>query len=364
MSWLAGAEGRGDLAQAVRKLRSAVSAAKPKRALITGISGQDGSFLAELLLEKGYTVTGLVHGEASHGAAERSEAGTRRADPPLGCSEHLRDRLALVQGELLAPETLREAIEGVRPHEIYHLAAPSFVPASWERPGETVRAIAGSTAAILEAVRELDPSMRVFVAASGAIFGDAPSSPQREDTPCRPTTPYAVAKLTAHHLVGLLRTRDGLHASSGIVFNHESERRPEQFVTRKITRAAAAISLGLRDELTLGDTSAVRDWSFAGDVVHGAWLMLQQDRPGDYVLASGVPHTVADFARAAFERVGLDCERYLRIDPALVRAPERVRSVGDPGHARERLGWTPRLGFEQLVARMVDADLRELAAAS
>jgi GDPmannose 4,6-dehydratase len=326
----------------------------PKRALITGISGQDGSFLAELLLEKGYAVTGLVHGRTKPG----------EADPPLGCSEHLRARLELVRGELLAPETLREAIEQVRPHEIYHLAAPSFVPASWERPGETVRAIAGSAAAILEAVRALDSSTRVFVAASGAIFGDAPSSPQSEDTPCRPATPYAVAKLTAHQLVGLLRARDGLHASSGIVFNHESERRPEQFVTRKITRAAAAISLGLGDELTLGDTTAVRDWSFAGDVMHGAWLMLQQDRPDDYVLASGVPHTVADFARAAFQRVGLDSGRYLRVDPALVRPPERVRSVGDPSRARQRLGWAPRLDFEQLVARMVDADLRELAAAS
>jgi GDPmannose 4,6-dehydratase len=336
----------------------------PKRALITGISGQDGSFLAELLLEKGYAVAGLVHGGAGPRAADHGRGRSGEAGPPLGCSEHLRDRLELVRGELLAPETLREAIERMRPHEIYHLAAPSFVPASWERPGETVRAIAGATAAILEAVRELDPSMRVFAAASGAIFGDALSSPQREDTPCRPTTPYAVAKLTAHQLVGLLRGSDGLHASSGIVFNHESERRPEQFVTRKITRAAAAISLGLRDELTLGDTTAVRDWSFAGDVVHGAWLMLQQDSPDDYVLASGVPHTVAEFARAAFQRVGLDSERYLRVDQSLVRPPERVLNVGDPSRARERLGWAPRLDFEQLVARMVDADLRELAAAS
>ena len=198
------------------------------RALITGVTGQDGSFLAELLLEKGYAVTGLV----------RDGART------LGSCEHLRDELELVSGDLLEPETLREAVRSARPSEIYHLAAPSFVPASWERPGETIRAIAGSCAAILEAVRDIDADTRVFVATSGGMFGDAPESPQREDTPCRPTTPYAIAKLAAHQLVGVLRGHYGLHASSGILFNHESERRPEQFVTRRITRGAAAIALG------------------------------------------------------------------------------------------------------------------------
>lgn len=316
-----------------------------RRALITGVSGQDGSFLAELLLEKGYAVTGVLRDPAQGS---------------LGCSEHLRGRIVLVRGDLLAPATLREAIAGVRPHEIYHLAAPSFVPASWDRPEETLRAIAGSAAAILEAVRELAPATRVFVSASGAIFGGAGESPQREDTPCRPLTPYAVAKLAAHQLVGLLRVRDGLHASSGILFNHESERRPERFVTRRITRAAAAISLGLQQELTLGDLSAVRDWSFAGDIVRGAWLMLQQERPGDYVLAGGVPRTVADFARTAFACVDLDAERYLRVDPALVRSAETTSSVGDPSRARERLGWEPQVDFQQLVQRMVTADLREL----
>jgi GDPmannose 4,6-dehydratase len=316
-----------------------------RRALITGITGQDGSFLAELLLDKGYAVTGVVR------------------DPvrgSLGCSEHLRAQVELVHGDLLAPDTLRDAVERVRPREIYHLAAPSFVPASWDRPEETVRAVAGSAAAILETVRELTPSTRVFVSASGAIFGDAPESPQREDTPCHPTTPYAVAKLAGRQLVGLLRARDGLHASSGIVFNHESERRPERFVTRRITRAVAAISLGLEQELTLGDLSAVRDWSFAGDIVHGAWLMLQQEHPDDYVLASGIPHTVADFAHAAFACVDLDLERHVRIDPALVRPAETTPSVGDPSRARARLGWTPQVDFEQLVQRMVAADLREL----
>jgi len=318
-------------------------------ALITGITGQDGSFLAELLLEKGYSVTGLVRG-----AAERS----------LGCTEHLRGRVQLVRGDLLEPDTLRAAIEQVRPREIYHLAGPSFVPASWERPGETIRAIAGSCAAILEAVRAIDREMRVFVAASGAMFGEAAESPQREDTPCRPATPYAIAKLAAHELAGALRAHDGLYASSGIVFNHESERRPERFVTRRITRGAAAIALGLQQELALGSLQAVRDWSFAGDIVQGAWLMLQQDRPDDYVLASGVPHTVAELARTAFACVDLDAERYLRVDRTLVRAEESTPSVGDPTKAREQLGWEPRVGFEELVARMVQADLRSLRAAA
>jgi len=337
-------------------------AAENRRALITGISGQDGSFLAELLLGKGYAVTGLVRGPATgRGDALHDDV---PAEPPLGCSEHLRDRLALVSGELLQPASLHAAIEAVRPHEIYHLAAPSFIPASWEHPRETVLAIAGSTAAVLETVRELnreaDSAIRVFVPASAAIYGDAPESPQREDTPCRPTTPYGAARLAAHELVGQLRAHDGLHASSGIVFNHESERRPERFVTRRIARAAAAISLGLQHEVTLGDLSAVRDWSFAGDIVYGAWLMLQQDEPGDYVLASGVAHTVADFARVAFACVDLDYERYVGVDPSLVRPAETVPSVGDPARARERLGWRPRLAFEELVQRMVAADLREL----
>lgn len=319
----------------------------PPSALITGITGQDGSFLAELLLQKGYKVTGMIRGEEG---------------PPLGCSEHLRGQIQLVRGDLLEPETLHGALARVRPREIYHLAAPSFVPASWERPGETIRAIAGSCAAILEAVREIDRDTRVFVACSGAIFGEAPESPQREDTPCRPTSPYAIAKLAGHELVGALRAHDGLHASSGIAFNHESERRPERFVTRRVTRAAAAISLGLQQELTLGSLDAVRDWSFAGDIVEAAWLMLQQDQPADYVLASGVPHTVAELARTAFACLDLDIERHLRVDAARVRASEPTPSIGDPSRAREQLGWRARMSFEQLVQRMVQADLQALRA--
>ncbi len=318
-----------------------------RSALITGLTGQDGSFLAELLLEKGYGVTGL-----HRGAPEQ----------PLGASEHLREQVQLVRGDLLQPGTLRAAIDQVRPSEIYHLAAPSFVPESWQRPQQTMSAIVGSTAAILEAVRDLDPRMRVYVPASGSIFGDARESPQREDTPCRPQTPYAIAKLAAHQLVGALRSEDGLLACSGIVYNHESERRPERFVTRRITRGAAAIALGLKQELEIGDLDAVRDWSFAGDIMRGAWMMVQQDDPEDYVLASGVARTVAELARTAFACVDLDAKRYLRVDPSLVRTAEPTPSVGDPRRAHERLGWEPHVSFAELVERMVKADLRSLQA--
>jgi GDPmannose 4,6-dehydratase len=319
-----------------------------KSALITGIAGQDGSFLAELLLEKGYAVSGM----------------SRRApSESLGSSEHLRAQLSIVRGELLDADGLAATIAALRPDELYHLASPSFVPASWERPAESIAAIAGSAAAVLAAVRDFSPHTRVFLPASGAIFGDAPQAPQNELTPPRPTTPYAIAKLAAHQLVGAVRVHDGVHASSGILYNHESERRPERFVTRRITRAAAAIALGRERELTLGALDAVRDWSFAGDIVHGAWLMLQQPQGDDYVLASGVGRTVAELARVAFACVELEAERYVRVDESLVRAPERTPSVGDPTKARAQLGWEPQLGFEQLIERMVRADLNSLQAA-
>ncbi len=314
-----------------------------RRALVTGLTGQDGSFLAELLLAEGYAVTGVVR-DWPHSAS-------------LGAAEHLRGRVDAVPGELLDPESLRTAVTQVRPHELYHLAAPSFVPASWERPAQTCAAIVNATAALLEAVREVDPAIRVFVAGTGAIFGAAGESPQREQTPCRPETPYAIAKLAAHNLSGAMRAHDGLYACSGILYNHESERRPEQFVTRKLTRAAAAVELGLASEVEVGDLDAVRDWSFAGDIMRGAWLMLQQDEPQDLILASGEPHTVAEWARAAFACVGRDAEDYLRVTSELVRAPEVTPMVGDPSAARERLGWLPAVGFEQLVERMVEADL-------
>lgn len=318
-----------------------------RRALITGLTGQDGSFLAESLLDDGYEVTGLIHPEGD--------------GPRLGLASHLEGRLETIEGDLLQPDSLRAAVAEVVPDELFHLAAPTFVPESWRRPARTQAAIVVATAALLEAVRDESPATRLLVAGSGEMFGDAPQSPQREDTPCRPRTPYAAAKLAAHQLVGQLRGHAGIFACSAIMYNHESERRPETFVTRKITRAAAAIKLGLATELTLGNTSVVRDWSFAADIMRGCRLMLARPRPDDYVLASGVGHTVADLLDAAFAHVGLDPEDYVRTDPELVRAPEATPPVGDPGRARDELGWVSTLTFEQLVARMVDADLAELS---
>jgi GDPmannose 4,6-dehydratase len=312
---------------------------------VTGITGQDGSFLAELLLARGYDVVGMVN---------------RPPTEPLGASEHLRDRIAIVRGDLLDFGSLRTVVADAHPDELYHLAAPSFVPDSWHRPARTLAAIAGATATLLEAVRDHSGHTRVFVAASGAIFGAAPESPQREETGCSPDTPYGSAKLAAHHTVGLMRAHDGLFACSGILYNHESERRAESFVTRKITRAAAAIKLGLAEEVVLGDMTAVRDWSFAGDVMLGAWLMLQQDEPGDYILASGIGHTVGEFAEQAFAYVGLRAEDHVSFDASLRRPPEATPRVGDSSRARTRLGWQPTLSFEQLIARMVEADLRAL----
>jgi GDPmannose 4,6-dehydratase len=316
-------------------------------ALLTGLTGQDGSFLSELLLEKGYEVVGVMRGDPQQS---------------LGYAEHLRGRVTMLRGDLLDADSLRAAIREVRPQEVYHLAAPAFVPDSWARPGETLQAIAGSTATIIETIREVDPQTRMFLAGSAAMYGEARESPQREDTPCRPTAPYGLAKLAAHNLVGALRAHDDLFVCSGILFNHDSERRPDWFVTRKITHAAAAIKLGIKEEVMLGDVTAVRDWSFAGDIVRGAWLMLQQDRPDDYVLASGVGHTVTDLVRAAFGLVGVDPEGHIQIDQALVRPPEQTPSVGDPSRARAELGWEPSVPFQALVEHMVTHDMRELEA--
>jgi GDPmannose 4,6-dehydratase len=278
----------------------------------------------------------------------------------LGSAEHLRGRVELLEGDLLEPDSLRAAIRELRPDELYHLAGPSFVPGSWKQPGETIAAIGAATGTLLEAVRDHSAATRVFVAVSGAMFGDARESPQNERTQFRPRNPYAIAKLAAHQLVGRLREHEGVFACSGILYNHESERRPASFVPRKITRAAASIKLGLDEGLVLGDLDAVRDWSFAGDVMRGAWLMLQQPRPDDYILASGVPHTVAELAEIAFAHVGLRAGDHIRLDESLLREPEPTPLVGDPTHAREVLGWEPTLTFEQLVERMVDADLNAL----
>jgi GDPmannose 4,6-dehydratase len=310
-----------------------------RRALITGITGQDGSYLAELLRARDYEVIGMV----------------RRDDPPPR-------GVATVAADLLDPPSLRAAIEATRPHELYHFAAPTFVPDSWEDPTETLAAIAGATATLLAAARAVDATTRIWVTTSSEVFGDAGESPQTERSPMRPRSPYGVAKLAAHGLVGALRERFGLFACSGMTYNHESPRRPPRFVTRKITRGAAAIKLGLESELVLGDLDAVRDWSHAADVVRAAWLALQADEPGDYVVASGVGRTVREFVAAAFAAVELDWEAHVRVDPSLVRAPEPIALVGDPSRARTQLGWEPERSFDELVAEMVAADLAALRA--
>jgi GDPmannose 4,6-dehydratase len=308
------------------------------RALITGVTGQDGSYLAELLLSRGYEVIGTVRDAADV--------------PPEGVSG--------LPADLLAPGTLRSAVEVIRPDELYHLAAPTFVPDSWAEPLETMAAIADATAAVLAAARDLDPQPRVWISTSSEIFGDAGESPQSERSPMRPRSPYGVAKLAAHGLVGAMRERFGMFACSGITYNHESPRRQAHFLPRKVTRAAAAISLGHEDELVLGDLDAIRDWSHAADVMHAAWLALQAPEPADYVIASGVGRTVRELAAAAFAAVGLDWEAHVRVDRAFVRAPEPVALIGDASLARERLGWQPEYSFDELVAEMVAADLAEL----
>jgi GDPmannose 4,6-dehydratase len=316
------------------------------RSLITGITGQDGSYLAELLLADGHEVTGLI-----------------RRDPSdtLPLVEHLRGEVDFVRADLTSPDGLGDAIASARPDEVYHLAAPTFVPDSWRRPAETFTAIAVATAAVLAAARDAGLGTRVFVATSSEIFGTAPATPQNEDTPMRPASPYGVAKLAAHLLAGVVRERDGLHVSSGITYNHESPRRPERFVSRKVTRGAAAISLGLESELVLGNLDAVRDWCFAGDVMRGAQAMVRHPVARDFVLASGVGRTVRELVDVAFACVDLDPEQHVRVDPALMRPAEEVPLVGDPARARDELGWEPETTFPEMIAAMVEADLRELA---
>jgi GDPmannose 4,6-dehydratase len=318
-----------------------------RRALITGVAGQDGSYLAELLLDRRYEVVGMVRpGQRQRRPANLNGVG---------------DRVRLVEGDLLEPSALHALVGEVAPYELYHLAAPSFVPASWDDPSETVRAIGEGTAALLAGSLALGADApRIWVSSSSEVFGDAGESPQHERSPMRPRTPYGVAKLAAHGLVGAMRARHGLFACSGITFNHESPRRPEHFLPRKVTRGAAAISLGLERELVLGDLRAVRDWSHAADVARAAWLALQAREPGDYVVASGKGRTVGDLVAAAFGHVGLDPERHVRVDPALVRPPEDTPPVGDPSRARTVLGWQPEHSFEEMIAEMVDADLERL----
>jgi len=324
-----------------------LTGAPSRRALITGIAGQDGSYLAELLCAEGVDVHGVVRNLG------------QRELPLLAA---VRERVTLHDGDLLAAGRLRELIGLLEPDELYHLASPSFVPHSWERPAASFAAIAGASAELLEAVRELAPKTHVVLASSREIFGADAPSPQDERTAARPSTPYGVAKLAAQQLGGLLRERDGIHVSSAILYNHESPRRPEWFVTRKVTRAAAAISLGRSEELVLGELDVVRDWSSATDVVRGMRAMAAAPLAADYVLASGVGRSVRELVGAAFALVGLDPEAHVRSDPSLSRPRERSPQIGNPQMARRELGWQPRQRFEELIAEMVAADLAELGA--
>jgi GDPmannose 4,6-dehydratase len=318
-----------------------------KRALITGIGGQDGSYLAELLLEQGYTVAGLV----------RPESG------PYENLAVIEDQLELYEADLLHQTSLAQALRAARPDEVYNLAAPSFVPVSWDRPVETATFAATGATSLLEAIRAVDPAIRFYQASSSEIFGEPRETPQTEETPLEPVTPYGVAKAYAHFIVHSYRRRYGLFACSGILYNHESPRRPLEFLPRKVAEGAAAISLGLQGELVLGDLDARRDWGYAGDYVRAMWLMLQQDEPGDYVVASGEDHSVRELVQCAFSHVGLDWQQHVRIDPALQRGPAELhRLVGNPAKARSQLGWEPKLGFTELVELLVETDLARLRA--
>jgi GDPmannose 4,6-dehydratase len=322
-----------------------------RRVLITGVTGQDGGYLAERLLADGDEVIGAARAPA--GAFEYAGL------------DHLEGRVRLVEMDLLDPESIRRAVDEAAPEEIYHLAVPTFVPDSWEDPSEVTAAIATGTGTLLAAAGSLGDGVRVLVATSSEIFGDAGVSPQSEDSPMRPRSPYGVAKLAAHGLVGTLRAHHGRFLVSAITFNHESPRRPERFLPRKVSAGVAAIAAGRAETLTLGDLRAVRDWSHARDVVDGMVLALRHDEPGDYVFASGVGHTVGDLVDAAFSAAGVarvlpDGRDRVEVDQRFVRAPEAWPPVGDPSRARTVLGWEPRTSFEQLVAEMVAADLERL----
>ena len=320
----------------------------PRRALIIGIAGQDGSFLAELLLAERYEVFGVVRQPVST-SFENLVA--------------IQDDLELTQADVLDELSLMDVLAACRPHEVYNLASPSFVPMSWQQPVVTAEFAAVGCTALLEAIRRVDDSIRFYQASSSEIFGEPREVPQVEETPLRPVTPYGVAKAYAHFITLSYRRRYGLHASSGILYNHESPRRPLEFVTRKIANAAAAVSLGLETHVSLGSLEARRDWGYAGDYVRAMWSMVQQDEPGDFVIASGLTHSVGDLAACAFGRVGLDWEEHVRVDDSLVRGKAELHDlVGDASKAREQLGWSPTLDFEGLVHLLVDSDLERLRA--
>jgi GDPmannose 4,6-dehydratase len=313
-----------------------------KRALITGITGQDGSYLAELLLEKGYTVFGMVR-RASKDNFERIE--------------HVLPRLEIRQADLLDQLSLIRLLEESRPHEVYNLAAQSFVPTSWNQPVLTAEFTALGVTRLLDAIRLVDPRIRFYQASSSEMFGKVRETPQTERTPFHPRSPYGVAKVYGHAITVNYRESYGLFACSGILFNHESPRRGLEFVTRKVTDGAARIAHGLSHELRLGNLEARRDWGFAGDYVQAIWLMLQQDEPDDYVVASGETRSVQDLVEHAFRYVGLDWRDYVVIDPIYKRPAEVDVLLGDASKAREKLGWEPKVKFPELVSMMVQADL-------
>jgi GDPmannose 4,6-dehydratase len=319
-----------------------------RRALVIGIAGQDGSLLAELLLHEGYEVFGVVRQPVSTNF------------PNLAA---FRAELDLAQADVLDELSLVDVLTASRPDEVYNLAAPSFVPMSWRQPVLTAEFAAVGCTALLEAIRRVDAGIRFYQASSSEIFGEPREVPQREETPLAPVTPYGVAKAYAHFITRSYRRRYGLHASSGILYNHESPRRPLDFVTRKISHAAAAISLGLERDVSLGNLDARRDWGYAGDYVRAMWLMLQQDEPDDYVIASGASHSVRDLVERAFAHAGLEWQDHVRIDESLVRGKAELYDlVGDPSRAQDRLGWSPTVDFDELVHMLVDADLDRLRA--
>jgi GDPmannose 4,6-dehydratase len=317
----------------------------PKRALITGITGQDGSYLAELLLEKGYEVTGIVR---------------RSSAPNLWRIEHLLDRIELRPGDLLDQLSLMKVIAEVRPQELYNLAAMSFVPASWDQPMLTGEFNAQGVTRVLEAIRQVDPEIRLYQASSSEMYGKVREVPQTELTPFYPRSPYGVSKVFAHYITVNYRESYNLFAVSGILFNHESPRRGLEFVTRKVTDGVARIKLGLADSLALGNLDAQRDWGFSGDYVRAMWLMLQQSQPDDYVIATGESHSVRELVEVAFEHVKLEWKRYVRLDPKFLRPAEVDHLIGDSSKARNALGWRPEVDFPGLIRMMVDADLARL----
>jgi GDPmannose 4,6-dehydratase len=319
-----------------------------KRALITGITGQDGSYLAELLLEKGYEVHGMVR---------------RSSTEKFDRIEHLRDRIQLHQADLLDHRSLVDALRASRPDEVYNLAAMSFVAVSWIQPTLTAEFTGVGVTRILEAVREVCPDARFYQASSSEMFGKVLETPQSESTPFYPRSPYGVAKVYGHFITVNYRESYDLFASSGILFNHESPRRGLEFVTRKITWHAAAIKAGQIDELRLGNLDARRDWGYAKDYVQAMWMMLQQDVPEDFVIATGHTHTVRECVEIAFDQAGLDWERYVVQDDAFLRPAEVDLLAGDSSKAKRQLGWEPETDFEALIRLMTDADLRALAGA-